>query len=143
MLRAEKEERCMLNVSGQRVRKAVFLVESSLRDGRRLSDWLEGAGQRVLWAHNAEEAAQLLHDASYIECHLDGLLINFALEDASRVSIVNQFRAAYPWAPVAVFAHPLDPSAELWTYARGFQFLRAPLRSEEVVGWSRQLCVAV
>lgn len=116
-------------------RDRLFLVEGDMEAGRRLSRQLSSSKWRVAWAASEREALLILEDAAFIELGLDALLINYELPDATASRVVKQFRAEWPWAPVAMYCDTDDIALRSFARTHRINLLRQPVTSRDLDVW--------
>jgi len=118
--------------------RSALVVEADPVVTGKIGLWLAAAGMHMVAARNAKEAIHLLHDAIFIGCTFDRLIVDYHLREATGCRVLYDFQHEYPSAPVALMTSHDDISINVWARTRGVQLLRKPLCADVVMEWARR-----
>ena len=121
----------------------VLIVDDDAAIRYSLARWLKERGARVIEAANTRDATEMVRDASFIGVHVDGLLVDYQLPDATGCRVILEFADEFPGVPVALMTGRNDLSLELWLRARGIPLFRKPLDLKALAAWLETLERAV
>lgn len=100
-----------------------------------LSRWLQERGARVIEAANTRQAIQWVRDASSTEAHIDGLLVDYQMPDATGCRVLLEFGEEFPGVPMGLMTGKNDLSLELWLRARNIPLFRKPIDLKALAAW--------
>ena len=113
----------------------LMIVEDDEGVGYAVSRWLQDQNVRPVLATSTREAMDILRDVVFIESRFDALLVDYSLQDATGVRVIQHFREEFPLLPVAVMTGRTDIALEIWARSRGILLFRKPLDMDELLVW--------